>query len=117
MAAECGARLLAGDRKHRHVIEPRVVEPGHEVRSTRPGSGDAYAELARELGISRSHERGHFLVSGLDELNLPPGTSERAKHPVDAITGVAEDRSYTPGVESLDEEITYRLRHVLTPSS
>jgi hypothetical protein len=29
-------------------------------------------------------------VSGLDELDLVPGTPERAKHPVDAIAGVAE---------------------------
>ena len=27
MAAHRGARLLAGDRQHRHVIQPRVVKP------------------------------------------------------------------------------------------
>lgn len=32
VAAERGARLLAGNGEHRHVIEPRVIEAGDQMR-------------------------------------------------------------------------------------
>ena len=35
MAAERVARLLADDRQHRHVIQPRIVKPGDQVRGAR----------------------------------------------------------------------------------
>ena len=47
MAAERGARLLAGDREHRHVIEPRVIKAGDQMRRAGTRCGDAHAEFAR----------------------------------------------------------------------
>src|SRR6185437_3898557 len=41
MAAHGRTRLLAGDGEHRHVIEARVVEAGHEMRGARTRSRDA----------------------------------------------------------------------------
>ena len=73
MAADRGARLLAGDRENRHVIEPGVVKPGDQMRRAGPGGRDADAELAGELGVGRGHEGRHFLVPRLDELDFPVG--------------------------------------------
>ena len=97
MAAERGARLLAGDRQHRHVIQPRVIEAGDQVRGAGARSCDADAEFAGELGVGRSHERGHFLMPRLDELDLAVGALQRAEHTVDAVAGIAEDSPHAPG--------------------
>ena len=70
MPTERRAGLLAGDRQHRDVIHPGVIHPGDQVRRARARSGDANAELACELRIGRGHERSHFLVARLNELNL-----------------------------------------------
>ena len=70
VAADRVARLLAGDGEHRHVVEPRVVEAGDQMRCARPRGRDADAELAGEFGVGRGHEGRHFLVSRLDELDL-----------------------------------------------
>jgi hypothetical protein len=77
------------------VIEPRVVEPGDEMRCTRPGSGDADAEFAGELCVRRRHKRCHFLVPHLDEFDLAFGALLRAEHPIDAVAGIPVDPPYT----------------------
>jgi hypothetical protein len=73
VAAERVARLLSYNGEHRHVIEPRVVEPGYQVRGARPRGRDANTELARELGVGARHKRRHFLVPRLDESDLVTG--------------------------------------------
>ena len=45
VAAERHARLLPGNRQHRHVIGPRVIEAGDEMRRTGAGGRDADADL------------------------------------------------------------------------
>ena len=111
MAAERHPRLLAGDRQHRHVIEPRVVKPGDEMRRARPRGGDADAELAGELGMRRGHEGGHLLVPDLDELDLAFGALQRAEHAVDAVAGIAVDPSHAPLMKTLDKEVADGLGH------
>ena len=96
MAAERRAGLLAADRQHRHVVEPRVVKSRDQMRGARSRGGDADAELAGELGVGRGHERRHFLMAGLDELDLALGALQRAEHAVDAVAGVAEDPAHAP---------------------
>ncbi len=75
VAADRGARLLAGNGEHRHVIEPRVVEAGDQMRGAGSGRRDADAKLAGEFGVGRSHERRHFLMPRLDELDLAVGAA------------------------------------------
>ncbi len=106
------ARLLAGNGEHRHVIEPGVVEPGDQVRSARSRGGEADAQLAGEFGVGARHEGGHLLVANLDELDLAVRPVERLDHPVDAVSGVAEDLAHAPGVQAFDDEISNGLAHV-----
>ena len=68
-------------------------------------------ELAGELGIGGRHEGRHFLMPGLDELDLALGAVERAEHAVDAVAGIAEDVPDAPVVETLDEKIADGLGH------
>jgi hypothetical protein len=93
MAAERGAGLLPGDGEHRHVVEARVIKPGHQMRGAGSGGRDTHAEVAAEFGIGRGHEGGHFLVAGLDEFDLALGAGERSKDAVDAVARVAKDDS------------------------
>src|SRR6185437_789446 len=111
MPAERVTRLLARNGKHRHVVEPCIVQAGHQVRGAGARGGDAHAQLTGELGVSGSHERRHFLVAGLDELDLAVCPVERAEHSVDAVAGIAKDLSHSPGVEPLDDEVSDSLCH------
>src|ERR1051326_391074 len=111
MAAHGIARLLSGDGQHRHVIEPRVIEAGDEVRGARTGCGDADAELAGELGVSRRHEGGHLFVAGLGEFDLAVGALQRAEHAVDAVARVAENLAHAPRMETFNQKIADSLRH------
>ena len=45
VAAEGVSRLLARDREHRHVIEPRVVQPRDEMRRAGARSRETDAEM------------------------------------------------------------------------
>ncbi len=114
MAAHRVARLLAGDGEHRHMIEPRVIEPGDQMRCAGTGRRDADAEFAGEFGIGRSHEGGHFLVPRLDEFDLAVGAIERAEHAIDAVAGIAENFAHAPRVKPLDKEIAHSFGHALT---
>jgi hypothetical protein len=96
MTAERGARLLAGNGKDRHVVEPRVIKAGDQMRGTGPGSRNADTQLAGEFGIGRSHEGRHFLMPRLNELDLALGALQRAKNAIDAVARVAEDFPHTP---------------------
>ncbi len=73
VAADRVARLLTGNGEDRHVVEPRVIKPGDEMRGAGPRGRDADAEFAGEFGVGRGHERRHFLVPRLDELDLAVG--------------------------------------------
>jgi hypothetical protein len=50
------------------------------------------------------HERGHFLVPRLDEVDAPL-TLQGADYTVDAITRVAEDPFDAPGFQSFHEKV------------
>ena len=117
MAAERIARLLAGNGEHRHVIEPRVIKAGDQVRCAGARRGNADAKFAGELGVGRRHERRHFLVARLNELDLAVGTLQGAEHAVDAVAGIAEDLSNAPGMKSLNQKIADSLTHVHKPSA
>ncbi len=67
------------------------------------------------FGMGAGHERRHFLVAGLDELDLALGPAQGAHDPVDAVAGKAEDPPDAPVVESLDEKIARRLAHTTPP--
>jgi len=70
IAAAAHGRLgLAADRKHWHMVELRIVKTGDEVRRARAPGRQAHAKLAGELGMGDGHERGHFLVPRLDEID------------------------------------------------
>ena len=70
VAAERRAGLLPGDGQHRHVVHPRVVQAGDQVRRTGARGRHANTKFAGELGVGRGHERRHFLMAHLNELDL-----------------------------------------------
>ena len=55
-------------------------------------------------------------MARLDELDFALGAIKRAEHAVDAVAGIAEYFSDSPGVQPLNEEITDSLAHRQTPS-
>src|SRR6185312_10860039 len=61
------------------------------------------------------HERCHFLVARLDELDLAVSPIERAKDPIDAIAGITENPAHTPCVQPLHQEVTNCLSHCRSP--
>jgi hypothetical protein len=63
------------------------------------------------FGIGGGHECRHLFVARLDEIDLAAGAIERAEHAVDAIARVAEEVSYTPILQALDQEIANGLGH------
>src|SRR5690348_15368993 len=93
------------------MIQPCIVKPGHEVSRSGPRGGDAHAQLSSELGVRRGHEGGHFLVPCLDKGNLVATAVQGSKDTVDAIAGIAEQESDTPGMKPLNDEVTHCLRH------
>ena len=118
VAAERRTGLLPGNRKDRNVIHPRVVHAGDQMRCTGARGGDANAKLAGELGIGRRHERSHFLMARLNELDLVcPEAGKATQQPVDAVAGVAEYPPDTPLMQALPKEIADRLRHLDPPWS
>jgi len=70
----------------------------------RPSGREANAKLSREFRVADGHERAHFLVARLDEVDLTVAL-EGADHAVDAVARIAEDALDAPGLEPLDEEI------------
>src|SRR3954453_16602740 len=106
------ARLLTGDRQNRHVIHARVIKPGHEMRCARSRRRHAYADLSGKFGVSRRHECRHFLMADLNEIEAIAGTVQRAEQAVDAVTGIAEDRSYAPLAHAFPKEIANGPAHV-----
>lgn len=115
VAADCRARLLADDGKDRLVIHARIVETGDQVGCARPGRGDADAKLTAELGVSRRHERGHFFVPRLNELDLVFSPGQRSEDAIDAVAGIAEHSSHAPAVEPRHQEVADSFGHDGTP--
>jgi len=113
--AKRGARLLTDDGQHRLVVHARIVEAGEQVRGTRAGGSDAHAQFAGELGVGAGHERGHFFVAGLDELDLAVGPAQGTEHAIDAIAGVAKDAPHPPLIQALHQKVAYRASHRLLP--
>ncbi len=96
VAAERRARLLADDRDDRLMVELRVVEAVQKMDRARARGRHADAHLARPLGVTARHERGHLLVPDLDELGLAFRAVERAEERVDAVARVAVDAVDAP---------------------
>src|SRR4051794_9241868 len=97
------ARLLADDRHHRLVIQPRVVEPVEQVDGARPRRRHAHADLAGELGVRARGERRELLVARLHETHLVD-LVERAEEAVDAVPGIAVDAADAPLGEPLEDK-------------
>src|SRR5690606_27937445 len=76
-----------------------------QVRGTGARGRQADTQPAAELGISRSHEGGHFLVARLDEADLAIGPVQRTEHAVDAVARVSIDAAHAPLVEPFDKII------------
>jgi hypothetical protein len=71
--AKRGAGLLPRCRENGHVIQPRVVETGDQMRRAGPRGDDVHAQFARELRMRGGHEGGHFFVTGLKEFDRGAG--------------------------------------------
>jgi hypothetical protein len=70
VTTHCRTRLLPDDREDGHVVHAGIVESGNQMGRSRPGCGNTHAKLARKLRMYTGHERGHFLVSRLNEIDL-----------------------------------------------
>ena len=111
MRAHGGARLLADDGQHRHVVHPRIVEPGQQMRGAGARGRQAHAQLAGELRMRRGHEGGHFLVAHLNEFEFVLHLVEGADKTIDAVSGIAEDPAHAPFVKALPNKLRYCLCH------
>ena len=63
------------------------------------------------------HERGHFLVPHLHEVEFVLVALESGDKTVNAVTWIAENPPHTPLVEPIPEEIAHRFRHGSAPYS
>jgi hypothetical protein len=116
MGAANGARRLAADGQHRHVVQLGVVEAGEHVGGAGAAGRQAHAQLTREFGMRSRHECGHFFMTHLNEFNLALQPVEGAEDAVDAISRVAVNPAHTPFEQALDEKISHCLAHVAAPS-
>ena len=91
---------LPANRQHRHVVELGVVEAGDQVGGAGAARCEAHAELAGEFRVGDGHERAHFLVARLDEVDSAV-TLKRSDDTVDAIARVAEDPRDAPGLQPM----------------
>ena len=116
VSAERRPGLLPGNRQDRDVIHPRVIHAGDQMGRAGARRRDANAEFAGELGIGRGHERGHFLVARLNELDLvSPEAGQAAQQSVDAVAGIAKDAPDAPLMQAFPKEITDCLCHLDPP--
>ena len=115
MRAERGARLLADDREHRHVIHACVVKTGDQMRCAGPRRRNTDPQFASEFRVGARHERGHFLVTRLHEFNLAFCAIQRAEHAIDAVAGIAEHAAHAPLMQSFDDEVAYGRCHSNLP--
>jgi hypothetical protein len=64
------------------------------------------------------HERGHFLVPNLHELQIVLTALNGAENTVDAVAGITEYSSYTPFQQAGNHKIANRLRrHLQSPAA
>ncbi|SAL88412.1 hypothetical protein AWB68_08766 [Caballeronia choica] len=105
VAAKRGARLLPGDREHRHVVHARVVQAGQEMRRAGTRSRNAHAEFAGKFGMRGCHECGHFFVACLNEFDLVLCAIERAEDAVDAVARISEDTAHAPRVKTINQKV------------
>jgi hypothetical protein len=63
-------------------LRDSLLEPAEQVDRAWPRGGRADPDLARELGIADSLERGHLLVTCLDERWPIAGTPPRSEEAV-----------------------------------
>ena len=93
---------MPDDRDDRLVIHLRVVKAVQKMDRARPGSGETDADFAGEFGVRAGHERGHFLVPDLDEIDLVAGAIDRADDAVDAVAGETVDAFDAPFGDPFD---------------
>ena len=93
------------------MIHQRIIKPGRQVGGARARRRDTDAETSGKLGIGGRHEGCHLLVTGLNEPDLAVRTVKRAKHAINAITGIAENVADAPLLQTLNQEIADCLGH------
>jgi len=93
------------------VVHAGIVESGNQMGRSGPGCGNTHAKLARKLRMCTGHERGHFLVPRLNEIDLVLCPSHRAEHTVDAVAGITEHSPHTPFMEPRHDIVAYCLCH------
>src|SRR5205085_3538854 len=100
----------ADDGNDRLTVELCVVKSVQEMDGAGAGGGETDAGLTGEFRVRAGHERGHFFVADLDEIDRVTGAIERADDAVDAVAGVAVDAAHAPLAEAGDEEVGGGLR-------
>jgi hypothetical protein len=96
------------------MIHLRVVEAIQQVNGAGSRGGQAYAEIASELGVGARHERGHLLMPHLHEIELVAGAGKRADEAIDPVSGETKDALYSPGGKPFPEKIAYCFCHITT---
>src|SRR4051812_48980218 len=83
------------------------------MHGTRPGRCNAGANLAGEFSVTAGHERRHFFVASLHELNAFGCTRQRTHDAVDAVARITEDAAHAPIGQSCYKEISDGCGHVM----
>jgi hypothetical protein len=74
------------------------------MRGARPAGREADPDLAGEFCMGYRHERRHFLVPELDELDRLR-TLQRAEHAIDAVARITINPAHPSLVKTADEKI------------
>src|SRR5438132_11268760 len=93
------------------MIELRVVEAIEKMNRAGTRRCHADADLTGELRMRAGHERGHLLMTYLDEVDLSVGAIERAEHAVDPVAGIAVNAFDAPISETFDQKLARRISH------
>ncbi len=96
--ADQRGRDVAGDGDHRHRVEERRADPGHEVCGARPGRAHAHPDPAGHPGVAVGGVRAALLVADEDVAQLRVVAEDVVQREDDAARVAEED------VDALAEE-------------
>ena len=104
-------KMVAGDGENRLPVQLRVIQPVQKMDPSRPGRGQAHAQLACIFRVSACHECSRFLMSDLDETDFVFALPERLHNSVNAVPRQTEDDLDAPVPNRIEQDVGARFGH------
>ena len=95
------------------MVTARLIQTGHQMRTTGTGCAGAYGELTSKLGLAGGGERRAFLVPDPDPFNL--ASADRIGERVEQVADQSEDMLDPNPLQHIDQNIRDCLRHLAAP--